>query len=210
MKLYTSVRAPNPKRVRMFMAEKGIAEDAIDLVNVDLNAGQHKSPDFVQKSPMARIPALELDDGRVLCESRAICTYLEDAFEGPKLMGHNHEQRAFIEMADRYVEWYLMMPLAAWIRHTHPGLAVLEGTQFPDFGQHQAPKFEAGVRWLDAQLAQQTWVAGDAFSIADITAYCTLEFARLAKFKAAEKGYANVARWQAAMNDRPSSAAGNS
>lgn len=210
MKLYTSVRAPNPKRVRMFMAEKGLADNAIELVNVDLNAGQHKSPDFVQKSPMARIPALELDDGRVLCESRAICTYLEDAFEGPKLMGQGHEQRAFIEMTDRYVEWYIMMPLAAWIRHTHPGLAVLEGTQFPDFGQHQAPKFEAGVQWLDNQLATQAWVAGDAFSIADITAFCTLEFARLAKFKAADKGYAHVARWQAAMNERPSSAAGNS
>ena len=209
MKLYTAPRAPNPKRVRMFMAEKGLSADAIELINVDLNAGQHKLPEFVSKSAMARIPALELDDGRMLCESRAICTYLEDAFEGPKLMGQGHEQRAFIEMTDRYVEWYIMMPLAAWIRHTHPGLAVLEGTQFPDFGQHQAPKFEAGVQWLDEPLSKQAWVAGDAFSIADITAFCTLEFARLVKFKAVDKGFHHVARWHAAMAARPSATAGN-
>ena len=209
MKLFTSPRAPNPKRVRMFMAEKGLGDDAIELVNVDLNTNQHKTPDFVLKSAMSRIPALELDDGRMLCESRAICTYLEALYPAPNLMGETGEQRAFIEMTDRYVEWYIMIPLAMWIRHTHPGLAVLEGTQFPDFGQNQAPKFEAGVQWLDGQLAKHDWVAGDVFSIADITAFCALEFARLAKFKAADKGFANVARWHAAMSQRASAPAGN-
>jgi glutathione S-transferase len=88
-------------------------------------------------------------------------------------------------------------------------LAVLECTQFPDFGQNQAPKFEAGVQWLHGQLAKHDWVAGDVFSIADITAFCALEFARLAKFKAADKGFSNVARWHAAMSQRASAPAGN-
>jgi len=102
MKLYIAPRAPNPRRVTMFMVEKNIT--TIDLVNVDLNAQEHKGEAYRAISPLAKVPALELDDGRVLTETRAICTYLEGLYPEPNLMGNGFEERAFIEMADRRVE----------------------------------------------------------------------------------------------------------
>ena len=102
MKLYTSPRAPNPRRVAMFMAEKGLA--GIEQVGVDLNAGEHRGDAFRAKSPLSKVPALELDDGRVLTETRAICTYLEGLAPEPNLMGRDFEERAFIEAADRRMD----------------------------------------------------------------------------------------------------------
>ena len=128
MKLFVAQGAPNPRRVTMFMIEKNITH--IDLVNVDLNKLEHKGELYRAKSPLAKVPALELDDGRVLTETRAICTYLEGLFPEPNLMGMDFEQRAFIEMADRRVEWSLLLGIANSVRHTHPGLAVLEQPQF--------------------------------------------------------------------------------
>ncbi|MCC6813468.1 MAG: glutathione S-transferase N-terminal domain-containing protein, partial [Rubrivivax sp.] len=103
MRLSTSPRAPNPRRVLMFMHEKGIT--GIDFVPVDLNAGEHKAAAYRAKVPVARVPALELDDGRVLSETRAICSYLEGLHPEPNLMGEGFDERAFIEMHDRRVEW---------------------------------------------------------------------------------------------------------
>ena len=194
MKLYSSARAPNPRRVLMFMAHKGIT--GIEVVEVDLNASEHKTAAYRAKSPLARVPALELDDGRVLTESRAICTYLEGLHPEPNLMGVDAEERAFIEMADRRMEWHLMVPAASAIRHTHPGLAVLEQPQFPDFGQAQIAKFMEAATWLDAELQRQSFVAGQRFTIADITAFCTLEFARLLKFKPADAGLVALQAWR--------------
>ena len=138
MKLYTSPRAPNPRRVMMFMAEKAITD--IALVTVDINAQAHKADAFRAINPLTTVPVLELDDGRVLSESRAVCTWLEGQFPDVNLMGVDAEERAFIEMADRRAEWYLLMPIAQVIRHTHPGLAPLEQPQFPDYGQAQMVK----------------------------------------------------------------------
>ncbi|NDA73567.1 MAG: glutathione S-transferase family protein, partial [Betaproteobacteria bacterium] len=117
MKLYMAPRAPNPKRVCMFLAEKGI--DTIEWIAVDLNAGAHRDQAFVSKNPLARVPVLELDDGRYISESRAICSWIEAHHPEPSLMGETGEARAFIEMYDRYVEWYLLLPTAQWIRHAH-------------------------------------------------------------------------------------------
>ncbi|MBL0942765.1 MAG: glutathione S-transferase [Hydrogenophaga sp.] len=204
MKLYVSERAPNPRRVQMFIAEKGIT--GIEQVMVDINAHEHRAHPLLSRGPMARIPVLELDDGRVLSESRAICTYLEGLHPEPDLMGRNAEERAFIEMADRQVEWSITLPLAQAIRHQHPGLAVLEQPQFPDFGASQQAKALETLRWLDAQLQRQPWVAGERFSIADITAFCTIEFARLLKWKPAELGLPALAAWRERMAARPSAA----
>lgn len=204
MKLYVSERAPNPRRVQMFIAEKGIT--GIEQVMVDINAHEHRAHPLLSRGPMARIPVLELDDGRVLSESRAICTYLEGLHPEPDLMGRNAEERAFIEMADRQVEWSITLPLAQAIRHQHPGLAVLEQPQFPDFGASQQAKALETLRWLDAQLQRQPWVAGERFSIADITAFCTIEFARLLKWKPAGLGLPALAAWRERMAARPSAA----
>ena len=205
MKLYVSPRAPNPRRVLMFLVEKNI--NGLELVNVDLNAQEHKTEAYRAKSPLARVPALELDDGRVLTETRAICTYVEGRYPTPNLMGHNAEERAFIEMADRRMEWYFMLPLANAIRHTHPGLAPLEQPQFPDFGHSQVAKARETAGWLDTALQQQPWVAGERFTIADITAFCTVEFGRLARFKPADEGLHALQAWRDRVAARPSALA---
>jgi glutathione S-transferase len=205
MKLFVSPRAPNPRRVLMFLAEKNIV--GLELVQVDLNAQEHKSDAYRAKSPLARVPALELDDGRVLTETRAICTYLEGRFPEPNLMGVDATERAFIEMADRRVEWYLMLPIANCVRHTHPGLAPLEQPQFPEFGRSQGEKLHETAAWLDGELRRQPWVAGERFTIADITAFCAIEFARLMRFKPADEGFAALQTWRDRVAARPSARA---
>ncbi len=203
MKLYVAPRAPNPRRVQMFLAEKGIT--GIEQVNVDLNAGEHRGEAFRGKSALAKVPALELDDGRVLSESRAICTYLEGLWPQPNLMGDGFEERAFIEMADRRVELYFMFGFALAIRHTHPGLAPLENPQFPEFGRSQGEKAREVARWLDGELARHPFVAGERFTIADITAFCAIEFARgLLKFRPGEEGMHHLQAWRDRIAERPS------
>jgi len=201
MKLYTSTRAPNPRRVAMFIAEKGLA---IDQVQVDLGAVQNRSPDYLLKNPFGRVPALELDDGRILCETRAICSWLEGYAPEPNLMGEDYDERAFIEMTDRRVELYLFYHIANQIRHTHPGLAALEQPQFPEFGQSQGEKMRETARWLDRTLAAQPYVAGQRFTIADITAFCALEFARLMKFRPGQEGMPHLQAWRDRIAGRPS------
>lgn len=206
MKLYVSPRAPNPRRVLMFMAEKGLSE--IVLETIDLTRGEHQSEPFRAKSPLAKVPVLELDDGRVLGETRAICTYLEGLRPEPNLLGIDYDERAFIEMADRRVELYLFGGIANWIRHTHPGLAPLEQPQFKDFGFSQGEKMRAVARWLDNELAHRAFVAGPRFTIADITAFCALEFARgLMKFQPGQEGMPHLQAYRDRIAERRSAVA---
>ena len=203
MKLYIAPRAPSPRRVQMFMHEKGIT--GIELVPVDINAGEHRGAAYRAKNPAGRVPALELQDGRVLSETRAICTWLEGLHPEPNLMGVDFDERAFIEMTDRRVELYLLGSIANSIRHTHPGLAALEQPQFPDFGQSQAVKVREIAGWFDTVVAHQPWVAGERFTIADITAFCALEFARgLMKFKPGDEGLSALQAWRDRVAERPS------
>lgn len=203
MQLYTAHGAPNPRRVLMFIAEKGIS--GIELIPIDLNAQEHKSMAYRTISPLAKVPALVLDDGRVLTESRAICTYLEGLHPEPNLMGCDATEQAFIEMADRRVELDWMASIANCVRHTHPGLAPLEQPQFHDFGVSQGRKVRDTAAWFDHWLTQHPWMAGDRFSIADITAFCALEFARLMKFNAGQAGLTALQAWRDRMHERPSS-----
>ena len=203
MKLYYAPRAPNPRRVQMFMAEKGIT--GIALVPVDLNSGEHFGTAFRAKSPQAKVPALELDDGRILTETRAICSYLEGLYPETNLMGADFDERAFIEMADRRVEWTLLLGIANGVRHTHPGLAPLESPQFADFGQSQTQKVKDNAKVFDQLLQTQAWMAGPRFTIADITAFCALEFGRaLLKFTPADLGLQALQEWRDRMAARPS------
>lgn len=205
MKLYIAPRAPNPRRVRMFIAEKGIV--GIEEIALDLNAGAHRSAEFRAKSPLAKVPALELDDGRVLTETRAICSWLEGRYPEPNLMGDGFDERAFIEMADRRVEFYLFAGIANAIRHGHPGLAPLEQPQFPEFAASQASKMREVARWFDAQLEHAPFIAGARFTIADITAFCALEFARgLLKFQPGDEGMIALQSWRDRIAARPSAA----
>jgi len=202
MKLYVSTRAPNPRRVTLFIAEKGI--EGIEQVNVDLGASEHLGAEFRARSPLSKVPVLQLDDGRHLSESRAICSYLEGLHPQPDLMGQGFEERAFIEMADRQVELYLFGAIANCIRHTHPGLAALEQPQFADYGRSQGHKLREVARWLDGVLATQPFVAGARFSIADITLLCALDFAKgLLKYKPGDEGLGHLQAWRERMAERP-------
>jgi len=206
MKLFVSPRAPNPRRVLMFIAEKGL--QGIETEVVDLARGEHREAAFRARSPLSKVPALELDDGRMLGESRAICTYLEGLAPEPNLMGHDFVERAFIEMADRRVELYLFGCIANWIRHCHPGLAALERPQFPDFGRSQGEKLRQIAGWLDAELERQPFVAGTRFTVADITAFCAIEFARgLMRFQPGQEGLPHLQAWRDRVAERPSASA---
>ena len=205
MKLYSAPRAPNPRRVAMFLAEKGIE---VELLSFDLLQGQQRSADFLQKNPFGRVPALELDDGRILTETRAICSWLEGLVPEPNLMGEGYDEHAFIEMADRRVELHLLSTIADCARHTHPVLAPLEQPQFADFGRAQGEKMRQTARWLDQQLAQQPYMAGQRFTIADITAFCGLEFARgMLKFRPADEAMPHLQAWRDRIATRPSAQA---
>ena len=202
MKLYTSPRAPNPRRVTMFIAEKGFP--GIEEVTIDIGAGAHRGPAYLAKSPLAKLPVLELDDGRILCESRAICTYLEGLMPEPNLMGRDATERAFIEMTDRQVELGLMAGIGNCVRHTHPGLAPLEQPQFPEFGHSQGQKMRVVAAWMDRTLANQPFLAGERFTIADITAFCALEFARLMKYRPGDEGLVHLQAYLARLSERAS------
>ena len=202
MKLHTSPRAPNPRRVEMFIAEKGIT--GIDRQGYDLNRGDLREAGFRRLNPMGRVPVLELDDGRCLAESRAICSYLEHLHPEPNLMGRDAVERAFIEMADRQVEMFLLFSIANAVRHTHPGLAPLEQPQFPAFGAAQGRKMLEYAAAFDQVLTARPWFAGERFTIADITAFCGIEFAKLLRFRPAESGFAHLADWRERVAARAS------
>lgn len=206
MKLYISPRAPNPRRVQMFIAEKEIK--GIKCETVDLTTGEHWRAAFRARNPLAKVPVLELDDGRMLSETRAICTYLEGVQPTPNLMGYGHDERAFIEMADRRAELYLFGGFTNCIRHTHPGLAPLEQPQFPDFGRSQGEKVRQIARWFDEELAQQPFIAGARFTIADITAFCAVEFARgLMRFRPDQENMPHLQAWHDRIAERASTKA---
>jgi glutathione S-transferase len=143
----------------------------------------------------------------VLTETRAICTYIEGQHPEPNLMGLDATERAFIEMADRRIEWYFLLPIANCVRHTHPGLAPLEQPQFPDFGRSQGEKLRETAAWLDAELQRQPWIAGERFTIADITAFCAIEFAKLMRFNAGEQGFSALQAWHDRVAQRPAARA---
>lgn len=204
MKLYDSRRAPNPRRVRWFLAEKGI--DDIEIIDVDLFSGAHKTKDYVEKAGVAQVPVLELDDGLAISESIAICRYLESRYPEPNLFGRTPEETAVIEQWMRRAEMYLATPLMMAVRHGHPALAALE-TQSPDYAERSRQDALKGLKLFERQLAAQPFIAGDRFSIADIVAYIGLDFARMVKFAVPDE-YPHVQRWAAEMRARPAASAG--
>lgn len=202
MKLYTTAGAPNPARVHFFLAEKGIR---IETVAVNLMKGEHKTAEYRAKVPNGRVPALELDSGEVLCESPVICRYLEHLHPEPNLCGSDALEQARIAMWERIVEFELMLPMAMCFRHTHPAMAALE-QQVPEYGERQRTVAESRIRRLDRELGDRPYIAGERFTVADITAWCTLRFFRVAGFTCGEE-LANLRRWMDAVSSRPGAAA---
>jgi glutathione S-transferase len=174
MKLYSAPNpAPNPRRVLIFLAEKGISMPIIDL---SLMKGEHKAPNFVAKNSRGQIPVLELDDGTTISESISICRYLDEIYLEPPLFGTNALERAMIDMWVRRIEFNVMAPVGLYWAHAHPYTARVV-TQFKDFGESNRARWEAAARWLDKELSNQDFVAGSNFTIADIATLTTIDFA---------------------------------
>ena len=174
MKLYGApMPAPNPRRVRIFLAEKGI-----DLAEtpIDLRKREHKSPEHRARNSLGQVPTLELDDGTTISETVAICRYLEAIHPEPPLFGETAVEKAQVDMWVRRIEFILMAPVGNFWRHAHPFTAALL-TQFKDFGESNREAYLAAQRWLDRELQGRTFIAGDTFTMADICALTTVDFA---------------------------------
>lgn len=203
MKLYNSAMpAPNPRRVRIFAAEKGID---LPLEEVALAKREHKSDAFREKNSLGQTPVLELDDGTTISESVSICRYLEETHPEKPLFGRNALERAQVDMWLRRVEFALMGPIGNFWRHAHPYTAKIV-KQFNDFGESNREAAAAAFRWLDRELAGRDFLAGGYFSMADITALCTVDFADFAGLKMPEDA-PNLRAWHARVSQRPSAAA---
>lgn len=202
MKLYDNEHAPNPRRVRMVLAEKGIE---VERVALDIGAGDNLSDDFKARNPMAKVPVLELDDGLCLSETPAICRYLDEVSDEGSLFGTTPKERAIIDMWEHRMESMVLYPALFAFQHI-TGFFKDRMTPVEDFGKESAKNFMKSLPVLDAQLANNEWIAGSQFSIADITAICAIDFARIVKVRVGDE-YPNIQRWYAAMKERPSYAA---
>lgn len=203
MRLYDSATAPNPRRVRIFLAEKGIA---IPTVQVDIGARANLEPAFRAKNPFAQVPVLELDDGTCISESVAICRYFEEMQPDPPLFGAGAFGKAAVEMWNRRVELGLFAAIAHAFRHLHPKMAHLEMPQVPAWGEVNKEKVQTELMRLDQALAKSRYLAGDAFSIADITLLVAIDFMKPSKLSVPDCCM-NIARWYAEVSARPSAKA---
>jgi len=204
MKLYDSFRAPNPRRVRWFMAEKGIED--IEIINLDVFKGEHRTPDYLAKAGLPNVPMLEMDDGTCITESVAICRYLESLYPEPNLFGRDARETAVIEMWTRRAEMLLSTPLMLTVRHSHPALAALE-KQIPEIAESNRRTAERALKVFDRRLAESEFIATDRVTMADILAATAIDFSRMAKFSVPEE-FTNARRWYDAMLARPAAKAG--
>jgi glutathione S-transferase len=200
MLLYQDLRAPNPRRVRVFFAEKKVAYESIEI---SIAANEHHSAAYRVKNPLALLPVLELSDGRVLRESMAICRYIEELYPEPNLFGADAWERAWIEQWNRHAELELLYPIAQAFRNTH---ATWKGriAQSPDFGATMKELAIERMRWFNDELAERPYLAGPRFTVADITALCAIDFGRVSAIRVDAAALPHLARWYATVNERPS------
>ncbi len=199
----TAMPAPNPRRVRIFLAEKGVE---VDLVEVALIKGEHKMPDHVARNSLGQTPVLELEDGTCLSETVAICRYLESLHPEPPLFGRNALEQAQVDMWVRRVEFQVMSPAGNFWRHAHPFTARVVVPQYKDFGEANRGAYERALIWLDGELAGREFVAGDMFTMADICALSAVDFADWIGLPVPEAA-GNLRAWHARVSARTSAAA---
>jgi len=202
MKIYNSQTAPNPRRVRIFLAEKGIQ---VPYEEVDINNAVNRAPEFRKKNPLGTLPVLELDDGTCIAESVAICRYFEELQPNPPLMGVDGRDRAIVEMWQRRMEFEFLLPIADAFRHRHE---FFKGriAQVPEYAEVQRQNAESRLAWLNEVLADRPFIAGERFTIADITALCAIDFGRVSKIRL-QPDQRHLARWHEAVSARPSAKA---
>ena len=202
MKLYEYTPAPNPRRVRIFLAEKGIT---IPYHQVDISKGENRAPDFLKINPMGGLPVLELDDGTELAESVAICRYLEGLHPKPRLMGIDAKDIAIVDMWNRRMEFEILSMTAGAFRNTSP---FFKGRipQVAEYGEICKNAAVKRLEWLDGELANRPFIAGDRYTIADITAMVGVDFGRPTNIRI-QPNQKNLARWHEAVSSRPSAKA---
>jgi glutathione S-transferase len=202
VQLYDSKPAPNPRRVRIFLAEKGVT---VPSLQVDLGKGETRTAAFLARNPMGGVPVLELDDGTCIAESVAICRYFEETHPSPPLMGTDAVDRARVEMWQRRMEWELFRQVTGCFQNTHDFFkGRLE--QVPAYGEVCRKNARARLAWLDAELASRSFVAGDRYTIADITALVAIDFGRVVDVRIAPE-QKHLARWHESVSARPSARA---
>ena len=198
MRLYDSVYAPNARRVRWFLAEKGVE---VERVAVDLAKQEHRAAPYQSVNPFELIPALELDDGTILAESIAICRYIEELHPTPALFGTTPLERAQVEMWQRLAEMQLLYPIAQTYRHTHPAAAALETPQVAAWAESSRAKAMRALKRFDVALTGHRFLAGETFTVADITAAIALDFTRPARIGIPEE-LAHLKRWREEVGSR--------
>ena len=194
--------APNPRRVRIFLAEKGIdlAETSVDIMK-----REHKSDEHRARNSLGQVPTLVLDDGTAISETVAICRYLDETSDGASLFGTTPLERAQVDMWIRRVEFVMMTPVGMFWRHAHPLTAALI-EQHKDFGESNKAHYENGLKWLDRELADKPFIAGETYTMADICALSTVDFATWIGLPLPDE-FANVKAWHARVTARPSAGA---
>jgi glutathione S-transferase len=202
MKIHESHNAPNPRRVRVFLAEKGVE---VPYEEVDIVKAVNREDDFRRKNPLSTVPVLELDDGTFIAESVAICRYFEELHPQPALFGIDAKDRAVVEMWNRRMEFNILQPIADAFRQRHD---FFKGRirQLHEYAEVQRMNAEDGLDWLDRELASRHFIAGERFSIADITAMVAIDFGRVSKI-AIKPDQLNLARWHSEVSARPSAKA---
>lgn len=203
MKLYDGGRAPNPRRVKVYLAEKGLT---VPMEQVDLGKLAHKSPQYTAINPLQRVPALELDDGTIITESIAICRYFERLHPEPPLFGRGAKEAAIVEMWERRVEFHLLAPVSHIFRNSHPAMKEMEAPQVPAWAEANKPRVMDFLALLDRELKDRRYVAGDNYTVADITGMISVDFLKPAKL-AVPDDLKSVKRWHDEVSARPSAKA---
>ena len=194
--------APNPRRVRIFLAEKGID---LPETPVDIMKREHKSPEHKARTSLGQVPTLVLDDGTAISETVAICRYFEETKADPPLFGTTPVEKATVDMWVRRIEFQVMQPVGNFWRHAHPRTAALL-TQYKDFGEANRETYAGGLKWLNRELADNPFIAGEAYSMADICALTTVDFADWIGLPIPED-LENVRAWHGRVSARPSAQA---
>ena len=198
------VPAPNPRKVRIYLVEKGLA---VPIERVRMMRREHKSDNFLKKNSLGQLPVLELDDGSFLSESVAICRYFEALHPTPPMFGTDAKEQAVIEMWIRRAEFRLWSPVGqVWI-NDDPRTRIVNPTPFPEYGQKNRKVADNAMRWLDSELADgRTWLAGDAYSMADIVLLCGIDFAKFVNMDMPDDAK-HLRDWRARASARPSASA---
>ena len=203
MKLFNAAFPPSPRRVRVFLAEKGIE---VPKVEVDLAAMEHRGEGFTKVNPLQRVPALELDDGTIITESAAICRYVEALHPEPSLFGKTPKDIALVDMWMRRVEFGLYATIAAVFRHSHPGMKASEVPQIAEWAEINRPRVLEELAFLNSALEGRQWLATDFYSAADIALLCSVDFMRPIRVAIPDE-HENLKRWHQAASSRPSAKA---